>query len=240
MKIKNLTFKYPKGNKVLFDNFNWELDENNVHFIIGENGSGKTTFYEILAGLLEYEGEINNKIEDKDVLLQLQGVPMLKTIKGKDLADLFLGSDGEFKNINLENVKKSLPRGREEKLEYLWYATYGNMSVGERRWLIIYLLSLLDRELYIFDEPTAGLDVGSAREILTTIGNLSLKRKKKVLVTTHRMEEMAHFKNYSVTFLHKGKNYFTGTKEEFLRKIEKDNDDEIIRNFIEGKFLEEA
>lgn len=55
MKIKNLTFKYPKGNKVLFDNFNWELDENNVHFIIGENGSGKTTFYEILAGLLEYD-----------------------------------------------------------------------------------------------------------------------------------------------------------------------------------------
>lgn len=231
MKLKDITFTYPKGNKKIFNQFNWELDTENVHFIIGKNGSGKTTFYEMIAGLLEYEGEIEDRIDDKDILLQLQGVPMLKTIKGRDLAELYLGADGEMDDLTLERVKRELPEASHEKMAYLWEATYGNMSVGERRWLLIYLLSLLNRVLYIFDEPTAGLDVTSAREVLTIIEELSTKRKKKVLLTTHRMEEIEQFDSYSVTLLHEGKNAFTGKKTEFLEKIN-DTEDNLLKSFF--------
>lgn len=234
MEIKNLNFKYPGSNRKIFDDFNWKLDKNNVHFIIGKNGSGKTTFYEIITNLLEYEGKIINRIDEKDILLQLQGVPMLKTIKGKDLADLYLGADGKFKNISLENVMSQLSDTSHEKFSYLWHSTYGNMSVGERRWLIIYLLSLLDRELYIFDEPTAGLDISSSREILSIINSLSCDKGKKVLLTTHRMEEIKQFNHYSVTFLHEGNNYFTGTKDEFLTIIDNNSKHNIIRSFLMG------
>lgn len=228
LKIKNLVFQYPKSKKVIFNDFNWELDDQNVHFIIGENGSGKTTFYEIISGLWDYQGKIKNKINPQDILLQLQGVLMLKTLKGKELAELFMGADGGVKKITLENIRMNLPKERYEKLEYLWEATYGNMSAGERRWLLIYLFSLLDRELYIFDEPTSGLDILSAKEILQIIGNLVTERKKKVLLTTHRIEEIDYFDDYSVTFLHEGKNYFTGSKMEFKELATSSTEENII------------
>lgn len=215
MKIKNLDFQYEKNGRKIFDQLNWELDPEKVHFILGGNGVGKTTFYEIITGLLDYEGVIANRIDPKDILLQLQGVPMLATMKGKDLADLLVGSDNGFGEITLERIQAQLPLNSQEKLGYLWDSTYGNMSVGERRWLSIYLFSLLDRELYIFDEPTAGLDVQSAKEILKIIENLSTEKGKKVLLTTHQLTEMDYFDDYTVTFLHKGKNYFTGSKNEF-------------------------
>ncbi len=233
MKIKDLSFQYEKNGRKIFDDLNWELDPKQVHFILGGNGVGKTTFYEIITGLLRYEGTIEQQIDPKDILLQLQGVPMLATMKGKDLAELLLGADGAFGLVSLETVKKNLNAYSYQKLVYLWEATYGNMSVGERRWLLIYLFSLLDRELYIFDEPTAGLDVQSAKEILEVIEKLSTEKKKKVLLTTHQLDEMDEFKNYTVTFLHNGKNYFTGTKEKFKKVQEKQTQDYLeLVNFL--------
>lgn len=215
MKITNLDFQYSRNERKIFDQLNWELDAERVHFILGGNGVGKTTFYEIITGLLPYEGVISSRIHPHDILLQLQGVPMLATMKGKDLVDLLVGSDNGFGEITLENIQANLPLASHEKLTYLWDSTYGNMSAGERRWLTIYLFSLLDRELYIFDEPTAGLDVQSAKEILQIIEELSTKQGKKVLLTTHQLTEMDYFDDYTVTFLHSGKNYFTGSKSQF-------------------------
>lgn len=217
VEIKNLKFRYTIKDEYIFNGLNWKLDEEHVHFIIGENGSGKTTLYEIIAGLLKYEGEIINGIQPEKILLQLQGVPMLKTMKGKDLAELVLGAGGENTKISLEYIKSNFPITREDKLAYLWQATYGNMSIGERRWLLIYLFCLLERELYIFDEPTAGLDITSAYEILEMIVKLSTIKNKRVLLTTHRMEEMSYFDQYTVTVLKNGKNYFTGSKSAYAQ-----------------------
>lgn len=233
MKITNLNFQYPKSDRKIFENFNWELDCQKIHFVIGENGSGKTTFYEIITGMLDYDGVILDPIQPEDILLHLQGVPMLKTLKGKYLAELILGGDGEYSEITLENVQKNLSEKSYKKIQYLWNSDYGNMSVGERRWLIVYLFSLLDRELYIFDEPTAGLDVNSAKEILYLINKLSTDKRKKVLLTTHRLEEIDYFSDYSLTIISNGANYFTGNKSEFealLCEVKSSNLNEIIKN----------
>ena len=63
MKISNLTKKF--GNKVIFNNFNFEFIENKITYIMGESGSGKTTLLRIIAGLdNEYQGNVekNNNI----------------------------------------------------------------------------------------------------------------------------------------------------------------------------------
>lgn len=234
MQIRKLTFQYEKNGRKIFDDFNWTLDPEQVHFIIGGNGVGKTTFYELISGLLPFKtGEIDSQIDSKDILLQLQNVPMLKTMSGADLADLILGADGQFGSISLQSVSSRLPSSSQDKLAHLWATDYGQMSVGERRWLLIYYFSLLDRELYIFDEPTAGLDLQSAQEILRMIEKLSSERGKKVLLTTHQLSEMDSFENYTVSFFHDGKNYFTGSKKEFL-KIKEGNSDNYIhlKNFL--------
>lgn len=219
MKINNLSFAYAENGKEIFKDFNWELDNNNVHFIMGENGSGKTTFYEIISGLLPYKGTILNKIHPKNILFQLQHFPLLKEMRGKELVELIIGSDGKCSNISLKALTQNEPPKIKDKVTYLWHSVFGKMSVGERQWLIIYLFCKIDRELYIFDEPTAGLDLIAAKEILEMIQHLVTDKEKKVMLTTHRIEELNYFSDYTVTILKNGENYFTGSKETFERSL---------------------
>ena len=54
IRIKNLTKKY--GEKVVYQNFNLDIEENKTLVILGESGSGKTTLLNILAKLTDFEG----------------------------------------------------------------------------------------------------------------------------------------------------------------------------------------
>ena len=59
IEIKNLSFKYGIDEKLIIKNVNFEIKKGDILGIIGETGSGKTTFVDLLIGLLEpYDGKI--------------------------------------------------------------------------------------------------------------------------------------------------------------------------------------
>ena len=51
------------------------------------------------------------------------------------------------------------------------------------------------------------------------IQHLVTDKEKKVMLTTHRIEELNYFSDYTVTILKNGENYFTGSKETFERSL---------------------
>lgn len=57
IKIRNMSFKY--NNKKIFENINLDIYEGTFTVIVGQNGSGKTTFAKLLSGILKGEGYIN-------------------------------------------------------------------------------------------------------------------------------------------------------------------------------------
>ncbi|WP_129407813.1 ATP-binding cassette domain-containing protein [Marinitoga lauensis] len=64
IELKNISFKYPKSNKWIYNNLNLKLEKGKTYAFVGENGAGKTTIIKLLLGLYEdYKGEIyiNNK-----------------------------------------------------------------------------------------------------------------------------------------------------------------------------------
>lgn len=66
---------------------------------------------------------------------------------------------------------------------------FGNLSGGERRIVLVFLNYMLDRELYIFDEPESGVDIENSQEIFKWLREL-VTLKKTVIVTTHKLDNI--------------------------------------------------
>lgn len=159
LQVQNVNFKYPK-----LDNddttygigpINFEANKGNIIYIIGGNGSGKTTFLKTLIGLYEVtEGKI-----------LINGEPVNAEMRGEYFSviysDFYL-----FKNIygikdqRLDQVYVWLKTlGLSEKVEIVngQFSTL-DLSKGQRKRLAIIKSYLEDRPIYFFDECAADLD----------------------------------------------------------------------------------
>ncbi|WP_433745918.1 ATP-binding cassette domain-containing protein [Falsibacillus pallidus] len=235
MNIKNLSFSYQ--NRSVLKNVNIEFKKNKTNVLLGLNGAGKTTLFDLMTGVIPMSENscFKNFPSYDEVLYQLQGIPFLTTLKGKDLVKVFLNSD--YKNRNSKKPLKAqfdLTDGREKGLlDRLWELEFGKMSVGERRWLIITTICHLDRKLYIFDEPTAGIDPDAKIKILKRIEDLSNKKDSFVILSSHQLHELKYI-DCHLFFLHQGEIIFNGSYNEFISFTNTENPDQAFYEMIES------
>ncbi len=183
------------------------IPEGKMTAIIGQTGSGKSTFVQHLNGLLvPTAGE-----------LEVLGRKILPGMKIKDLKELrrqvglvfqfpeyqlfeeTIGRDIAFgpKNFGvseedaLEQVKAVLPVvGLDES--YLERSPF-DLSGGQKRRVAIAGILVLDPEVLVLDEPAAGLDPQGATEMLELFADLNIKAGKTVLLVTHDMEHVLKY-----------------------------------------------
>ncbi|MFT8871654.1 MAG: ABC transporter ATP-binding protein [Sporolactobacillus sp.] len=193
MRIQQLTYRYPKAERPLFADLNWQLAEGAVNVLIGPNGAGKTTLLDLIAGTIRLRQPSIQDISPRELVYQLQGVPILNTITGRQYVALLLGADGRRAPSDPAHAFTELTPDEKEKLADLWKREYGQMSPGERRWLMIQCFVQYDRRLYLFDEPTAGVDRRHARLIAERINYLAEVKQRTVIYTTHLAADLAAF-----------------------------------------------
>ncbi|MFT8318604.1 MAG: AAA family ATPase [Sporolactobacillus sp.] len=234
MLIKNLNFSYPKSSKIIFNDLSFAILPHKLNILLGMNGEGKTTLFDIIAGIIKTDGIFQDRFQPQNILYHIQGVPILNTIRGKDYAQLILGSSGQFKirEMTKKKICDSFQRGDAfvDKINYLWETQYGKMSPGERRWFSVLLFCLINKELYIFDEPTAGLDPLSSSQIVEEIDRLKNKNKT-VLYATHQIKEIEQFSDCVVHILYKGKIVISSAKENWIEASKK-SQLEFVESFI--------
>ena len=183
------------------------IPEGKMTAIIGQTGSGKSTFVQHLNGLLvPTAGE-----------LEVLGRKILPGMKIKDLKELrrqvglvfqypeyqlfeeTIGRDIAFgpKNFGvseedaLEQVKAVLPVvGLDES--YLERSPF-DLSGGQKRRVAIAGILVLDPEVLVLDEPAAGLDPQGATEMMELFADLNIKAGKTVLLVTHDMEHVLKY-----------------------------------------------
>lgn len=183
------------------------IPEGKMTAIIGQTGSGKSTFVQHLNGLLvPTAGE-----------LEVLGRKILPGMKIKDLKELrrqvglvfqfpeyqlfeeTIGRDIAFgpKNFGvseedaLEQVKAVLPVvGLDES--YLERSPF-DLSGGQKRRVAIAGILVLDPEVLVLDEPAAGLDPQGATEMMELFADLNMKAGKTVLLVTHDMEHVLKY-----------------------------------------------
>lgn len=194
-----------------------EVPEAQVTAVLGPNGSGKTTFLKILLGLVKPDkGSI---FWDKPVsfgdysyrerigyLPQIARFP--ENLKVRELFAMI--SNIRQQPYDLQQLTEDF------KLNPFMDRKLAHLSGGTRQKVNTILTFMFDNELFILDEPTAGLDPVAMLKLKQIIRN-RCEIGKTVLFTTHIMSLVEDLAD-QIIFLLDGKVYFQGTLEE-LREL---------------------
>jgi lipopolysaccharide export system ATP-binding protein len=222
LRIVNLRKSYKK--KVVIRDVSMTLDRGEVIALLGPNGSGKTTSFYAIAGLVYPEaGSVT--IDGRDVT----NLPMYRRAKlgigylPQEMS-IFRGMSVEdniasILDISVKDRKKQRERLEELlsefSIEHLRAAPALALSGGERRRVEIARCLAADPKYLLLDEPFAGVDPISVGDIRHLVADLK-KRGIGVLITDHNVRETLEIVDRAY-ILHDGQVLMSGTPEEVVQ-----------------------
>ena len=194
LEIKNLSFEYETGKPIL-NKINFKIKKNEAIGIIGPSGTGKTTFINLLMGLIKPQ---NGSILVNDQPLKDQ-INSWQNIIGYVSQNTFMLDDSILLNIKLNSYTiKKIEKiindvkldGLLKKLDEGFQSKVGesgsNISGGQMQRIAIARALYKESQILIFDEPTSALDEKLEKEISKLIQDL--KTKHTIIVISHRPE----------------------------------------------------
>ncbi len=193
IKAENLTKYY--GNFLAVNNISFEVRQGEFFGLLGPNGAGKTTTIRMLTGLLKptsgtahvmgidvVKNPVDVKAQIGVVSETANPYPEMTAWDNLMFAASLHDIQKKERKEQAENLLKLLGiyNRRNEKVE--------NFSKGLRKRVAIAMALIHDPSLLFLDEPTAGLDVQSARMIREFLRRLN-ERGTTIFLTTHYIEE---------------------------------------------------
>ena len=174
--VNNLTFYYDGSFDNVFENVSFSIDTNWKLGFIGRNGKGKTTLVKIILGLV-YPS--NGKIHiEGSVSYVTDHISFPK----EEVIFNFLKVLTKEKT---EKINQMLNRYEIEKYKNYKFKT---LSKGTLHKVLIISGLILDRDIYIFDEPLNGLDNLTRKSFLEDV--LELKRQNKIVIIITHLKSM--------------------------------------------------
>ncbi len=223
-------------------NLNVKKGENLV--VLGRSGSGKSVLIKIIAGLLKPDsgkvitlGKDMNRISEKDLRLLRQKIgfsfqnsalydsmtiydniafPLLRNAKKYTKAELDKAIMGALDAVGLSQTAQQMP---------------AELSGGQRKRIGIARTLILNPELMLYDEPTAGLDPITCIEIDNLIVELQQRFNSSAIIITHDLT-CAKTTGHRVAVLLEGKFIREGSFESVFA-----TDEPIVKQFYEYNFI---
>lgn len=205
-------FKY--DNKTVLKDINITFGCGKTHGVVGLNGAGKTTFFNILAGFLKSEHCSFEKNEQPILRRQIAYID----------TDLFF-----YPKLTAQEFLSVFPKNSalydEEKLAHLFRLPLDQFveeySTGMKKKLLLLSQVKQDKDIYILDEPFNGLDLETNKILEVIIGILN-ERGKTVFISSHILEpllnicEQIHYLKAETLFKTFNKNQFGMIEEELF------------------------
>ena len=208
--LNHVNYRYKQNSsdiKNALNDINIKIEQGEFVGIIGHTGSGKSTLMQHLNGLLKatsgdfyYNGEdVYDKDYDIKKLREKVGLvfqyPEHQLFEETVIKDVSFGPN----NLELEKLQVQLRSFEALKLvgieDDLLDASPFELSGGQMRKVAIAGVLAMKPEVLVLDEPTAGLDPFSRRELLNLIKKLHEETNMTVIIVSHSMEDMAEFVN---------------------------------------------
>lgn len=183
-------------------NVNFNLEEGEVHALVGENGAGKSTLMKILTGIYSKDSgciyidkkEVNiNNIKDSMALEIAFLHQELSTFPNMTIwENMFVGREIK-NNLGFLDVKKMKDIAK-EKLEAMNLhldvdLTMDKLTIGKQQLVEIAISLLWNKRIIILDEPTSALTNSEINILFETIRKLK-EEKVSFIYITHRLEEV--------------------------------------------------
>lgn len=203
LNIIDLSFNYAEYNTL--KNISLSINRGEKIGIIGESGSGKSTFLKILLGLYE---PTNGKILYNNVDVSGDNLFIIRDNAAYLSQNHFFFSDSIKNNINIatENVddKKIFSALKIASinddslcsngiLNYQIINQSGNLSEGQKQRISIARELVREKELFLLDEPTSSIDVVSEKSIIETLFSSDLFKSITFIISTHRLSFVDKF-----------------------------------------------
>lgn len=206
LEIKDLNFEYIKGTPVLKD-INFDIYEGEMISIVGKNGAGKSTLSNLICGFIKPDsGQIK--------------------LYGEDISDLSVKERGERIGLVMQNPNQMISKAMiydevalglavrgvpEEEIKERVYETLkicglypfrnwpiSALSFGQKKRVTIASILVMNPEIIILDEPTAGQDYRHYTEIMEFLKRINSERGITIAMITHDMHLMLEYTDRAV------------------------------------------
>jgi ABC-type lipoprotein export system ATPase subunit len=189
--VKNLSFKFSNEKEYLFKNFSATFKRNTIHYIIGENGSGKSTFLNLLnkPKMITHSGK-QTKINTSIVSQDYKSMLVLPFTAQENLTFSRMKTHPGMNKMVGENEKDIL----EETSIFPMNIPVENLSGGQKQILAISMKLQKNTDVLLLDEPTAALDEKNAKFVFSFLKNLVKEKNVTIFVICHKKKYIQNFR----------------------------------------------
>lgn len=183
LEVKNLTVSF--GDEKVIDNLSFNLKYGENIAIMGPNGAGKTVLLKALLGILPYSGEIKWSEGAK-----ISYVPQ-KILPEKNLP-LSVEEFFKMKKVGREQTKEALSSVGITEEKFI-KKMIGTVSSGQLQRALIAWGLVGNPDVLLFDEPTAGIDIGGEETIFNLLNKIEKEKNISIVLVTHDMSVVYGF-----------------------------------------------
>lgn len=248
IEVKDLSKQFvrtkKKGQKEEFlavDHVNFSTKEGEILGILGPNGAGKTTLLRMLGSLMQpssgevlvYDAQGNEKTNPEDKKKHIGYLSENTKLYGRFTVRELLSVFGQLYGFSKEEIAERITE-IEDILQMGEFIDnrIEKLSTGQKQRTSIARCLMHDPDIYIFDEPTLGLDIISSKAIIDFMKQ-EKKRGKSVLYSTHYMEEADALCD-RILMMNQGRIIAEGTPAQLREQTNTNNLRDTFFAFIQG------
>lgn len=241
IETQNLTFTYCSGNAYehrALNNITFSIEKGVVFGIFGENGSGKSTLIKHFNGILEpTEGDIKvfgKTTKDKNYRNDLwRKVGIVFQFPEQQIFEDTVFNEIAYGLKNLKVSKEEIPIRVKKALEMVGLNNEDIeelsplcLSGGIRRRVAIASVLVMEPDIVILDECTAGLDLPGREKILNIINKIKENKSTTIIIISHDLNELISVCTHLAVLKE-------GEMISFGRTVDVLNDSIVKQNYIE-------
>ena len=222
LELKNLS--YSVEGKEILNNVNLTIDDGKFIVITGPNGGGKSTLAKIIAGILTptkgrilFDGEDITSLNiteraRKVISFAFQQPVLFKGVTVKDLIDLAAGE-----KLTVSSACMYLSEVGLCAKDYINREVDASLSGGELKRIEIATVLARKTKLSLFDEPEAGIDLWSFKNLIEVFERMRKEIKGSIIIISHQ-ERILNIAD-EIIVIADGQLRSRGTSEEILPKL---------------------
>jgi len=233
VQFKNVTYNYPLSDIPAIKDINLSFEKGKFYGVIGENGSGKTTFCNLIRGFAPsfYKGDLKGEVlingkatvdyDEGDLALNIGYVfqnpfNQISGVKDTVFEEVAFGLENFGVPVD-EIERRVVDIMKLTKIEHLAEKNPFSMSGGQQQRSALASIIVLEPDILVIDEPTSQLDPEGTESVFEIIAAMKAA-KKTIILVEHKVDLIAEFAD-EVIVLKEGQVIRSGKTQDVLSDL---------------------